>query len=107
MKVFLGVALAAAAVLAPPPHRVGQAGVTVRLPRGWSSIPLVLPGAHPSHDPVTRIVAASGPIGFGQCGDIDYNFPATAVALVVVEWLRPTPGRFAPRPAHFTAHTLP
>jgi len=58
-------------------------------------------------DPVTRIVAASGPIRFGKgCNDVDYSFPSTSVALVVLEWVRLTP-RLSARPHRFTAKTLP
>ena len=58
-------------------------------------------------DPVTRIVAASGPIRFGKgCNDVDYSFPSTAVALVVLEWVRLTP-HLPLRPQRFTPKTLP
>ena len=90
------------------PRQVGQAGVYVALPRGWHAIPLALPPAGASSDPVTRIVVASAPIQFGKgCNDVDYSFASTAVALVVLEWLRPTPGRFPPRPRRFTSSKLP
>src|SRR5207244_575958 len=56
---------------------------------------------------VTRIVASSGRIWFGKgCNDVDYSFPNTAVAVVVLEWVRLAP-QLAPRPARFTAKTLP
>ncbi|MHB8642784.1 MAG: hypothetical protein ACYDA3_07860 [Gaiellaceae bacterium] len=97
-------ALAAAALVGGAAQRVGQAGVTVALPRGWSSIPLVLPPS--TGDPATRIVVASAPISFGQCGDTSYVFTSRAVAIVVLE-ARGTPGRWAPRPRRFTAQNLP
>jgi hypothetical protein len=57
-------------------------------------------------DPVTRIVAASGPIWFGKgCNAVDYSFPSTAVALVVLEWVRLKP-HLPARPHRFTAKTL-
>ena len=89
--------------------RVGSAGVTINLSGGWHAIPLALPpGLHVDADPVARIVAASGPVSFGTgCGVGAYSFPSTAVALVIVEWTRPTPGAFPHRPARFTATTLP
>jgi hypothetical protein len=87
--------------------RVGSAGVTIRLPRGWHAIPFTLPPPGYKNDPVTRIVAASGHIWFGKgCNDVDYSFPATAVALVVLEWVGLAP-HLPPRPARFTAKTLP
>lgn len=88
-------------------ERIGVAGVSIELPPGWHAMPM---SAQPSqNDPVTRIVASSGPIWFGRgCNDLDYAFPRTAVAIVLVEWVRPTTGaRFAPRPRRFTATTLP
>jgi hypothetical protein len=88
--------------------RAGSAGVTIRLPRGWHAIPLALPpGMHVDAEPVARIAAASGPISFGGCGEFPYSFPETAVALVVLEWVRPTPGVFPHRPRRFTATALP
>ena len=95
------VALAVGLVLAgASPHRVGQAGVTLVLPGGWSSVPLVLPPPD-GNDPVTRIVIASTPIRFGQCNDISYRFAATGVAIVVLEYRTRTVGSFPPRPRHF------
>lgn len=59
------------------------------------------------NDPVTRIVASSGPAWFGKgCNDVDYAFPSTAVALVVLEWVRLRP-QLLPRPHRFTAKRLP
>lgn len=88
-------------------ERIGVAGVSIALPPGWHAMPR---SAHPSqNDPVTRIVASSGPVWFGRgCNDLDYAFPRTAVAIVLVEWVQLPPGaRFAPRPRRFTATTLP
>jgi hypothetical protein len=97
--------LLALALLLAPSHRVGQAGVTLALPQGWSSIPLTLPPQANGSDPVTRIVAASAPIRFGQCNDVSYVFSPAAVAIVVLEYRRATPGTFAPRPSHFAFAT--
>lgn len=87
-------------------ERIGVAGVSIALPPGWHAMPR---STYPSqNDPVTRIAASSGSIRFGLgCGDLDYVFPATGVAIVVLEWVRPTPGTFSPRPRRFTATTLP
>jgi len=76
------------------------AGVSLMLPHGWSHIPFV-PAPPSGNDPVTRIAAASSPIAFGQCNEISYRFSPRGVAIVVLEYLRPTPARFAPRPARF------
>jgi hypothetical protein len=89
--------------------QVGSAGVTINLPTGWHAIPLALPpGLHVDANPVARIVAASRPVSFGNgCGVGAYSFSRTAVALVLMEWTRPTPGVFPHRPARFTPKTLP
>jgi hypothetical protein len=89
-------------------HRVGSAGVTVALPRSWHSLPLALPpGLKIDQDPVARIAVSSGPISFGRgCGDTDYAFPSTAVALVVLEYVRLKTGPFPPRPQKFTPRNL-
>jgi hypothetical protein len=99
---------AASPVQRAPTQRVGQAGVSVTS-RGWHTIRLALPPAgRRTSDPVTRIVVASARIDFGGgCNDIEYVFPGTAVGIVVLEWLRPTPGRFPPRPRRFTSTNLP
>lgn len=89
---------------------VGSGGATVVLPKGWQALAQSTPPPGMRvEEPVTRIVVASASIYFGKgCNDLDYAFSAAAVALVVVEWVRPTPGaRFAPRPRHFTPTTLP
>ena len=90
-------------------RRSGSAGVTIALPTGWHAMSLATPsGLRVVSDPVTRIVAASAPITFGNgCGQLSYSFRSTAVAVVVLEWTRPTPGVFPPRPRSFTARTLP
>ncbi len=82
--------------------------MTALLPRGWHALPVVAPapGMHVG-DPVTRIVAASASIGLGRgCNELDYSFSSTAVALVVLEWVRPTPGRLPLRPRRFTSKNL-
>jgi hypothetical protein len=110
--VLLALAAAAAGIAAATGGRsgirTGQAGVTLVLPGGWHRIPLALPPARDASDPVTRIVASSGPISFGHgCNDVDYDFPSDAVALVVLEWRSPALVRGAPaRPARFTPATL-
>jgi hypothetical protein len=106
------VALAALGLVgAAPASHAGSAGVAVSLPQGWSSIPqMVPPKGMQVGDPVTRIVVASAPIGFSDkgCNVATYAFPSTAVALVVVEWVRLFKStRWAPRPRRFTATTLP
>jgi hypothetical protein len=108
----IAVALAALGLVgAAPASHAGSAGVTVSLPRGWHSVPQA-PSAPLTGvtDPVTRIVAASAPIRVGGqgCDVAAYAFPSTAVAVVVVEWVRLSKGvRWAPRPRRFTATTLP
>ena len=80
------------------------------LPQGWSSIPQMVPPKDTQvGDPVTRIVVASAPISFGTgCNVATYVFPSTAVALVVVEWVRLSKtARWPARPHRFTATTLP
>lgn len=110
------VATCVAAALSSPAQskdasaRIGWAGVTLSLPSGWHAIPLAVPRGIPIDvDPVTRIVAASGPVWFGNhgCGEFPYSFPSTGVALVVMEWIHRWQGVFPPRPAHFTAKLLP
>jgi hypothetical protein len=88
---------------------VGAAGVTLSLPRGWHALPLTFPrGLAADRDPVARVVVASGPVSFGDgCRLGSYSFPSNGAALVIMEWLRPTPGAFPYRPARFTASTLP
>jgi len=107
----IAVALAALGLVgAAPASHAGSGGVTVSLPQGWHSVPLTAPADAHANDPVTRIVVASAPIRVGGhgCNVAVYAFPSTAVAVVVVEWTRLSKSvRFAPRPARFTATTLP
>jgi hypothetical protein len=92
------------------PTRIGKAGVTVALPRGWYA---GTPADGNVIDPLTRVVASSAPIRLSQvpCQIARYSPPAADVSLAVVEWEpsdyarpRPRPGRFTeeafqPRPA--------
>jgi len=107
----IAVALAALGLVgAAPVSHGGSAGVTVSLPQGWHSVPQTAPTDVHADDPVTRIVAASAPIRVGGrgCDIAAYAFPSTAVAVVVVEWTRLSKSAsWAPRPARFTAATLP
>jgi hypothetical protein len=108
-------ALAAILVLATtagagPGVRVGAAGVTLALPSGWHS--WVPPGGPTSGvtDPLTRVVAVSAPFRFASngCQVAGYAFPATAVAIVIVEWIRlGRNDRWAARPGRFTRTALP
>jgi hypothetical protein len=54
-------------------------------------------------------VVASSTISFGRgCNDIDYLIGPRAVAIVVLEWRRGTPGaKWPARPKRFTAGSLP
>ena len=108
---FYAIAGVALAVAAPP--RAGSGGVTVALPPGWHS---TKPDQGAITKPLTRIVVSSGPIqprltGTCHAQVADYAFPATAVAIVVVEWTKPIGGMkigVGPRrPRHFTAANLP
>jgi hypothetical protein len=97
-------------VLATTGRSVGSAGVSLSVPSSWQSIPQrAVPGSTMVVDPVTRVVTASRRIRFGRgCNELDYVFAPTAVAVVLVEWVGPTPGtRWKPRPAHFTSRNLP
>ena len=105
-------ALVAGPAGAGPAPRGGSAGVTVALPAGWHST-RGLQGA--ITNPLTRVVVSSGPIGpklSGACTSqiADYTFPATAVAIVVVEWTVPLGrmkiGSGPRRPRRFTAANL-
>jgi hypothetical protein len=106
-------AIAAVALVAAAPPRAGSGGVTVALPPGWHS---TTPDQGSITNPLTRVVASSGPIGprlTGTCHTqvADYTFPASAVAIVVVEWTKPIGGMkigVGPRrPRHFTAANMP
>ena len=98
---------------ATSPRRLGRAGVTVALPAGWHSS---RPYQGAITNPLTRIVVSSGPIGPDlrsacQTQVSSYAFPATAVAIVVLEWTEPLGGLKvgvgAPRPRRFTTANLP
>lgn len=106
-------AIAAVALVAAAPLRAGSGGVTVALPPGWHS---TKPDQGRITQPLTRIVVSSGPIAPRLTGTChvqvsDYAFPATAVAIVVVEWTKPIGGMkigVGPkRPRRFTAANLP
>ncbi len=95
--------------VAPASPRAGGEGVSVQLPRGWHDT-----STEPRHatDPVVRLAVSSGPIrpGTKPCQVSAYDFPATEVALVLVEWT--TAGllegvRAPPRPGRFTEASLP
>jgi len=91
--------------------RVGQVGVSLALPAGWHSwVPST--AVKPTiGDPLTRVVAVSAPFTFGAGGcQVDYTFPSTAVAVVILEWV-PTKGLAMPshlpaRPSTFNSKTL-
>jgi len=107
----LGAALVLLGMSAAQADRADSAGVTVALPKAWHSLPVPPPppGVRVG-DPRTRIVAASGPITVraSGCDIAAYAFPRTAVAVVVVEWVGPTPAtRWPRRPRRFTSRTLP
>ncbi len=107
---FLSASLAGVAVGGEGGKRVGSAGVSVSVPSHWQSIAQrTAPKGSGVVDPVTRIVTASARITFGRgCNELDYVIAPTAVALVLVEWVGPTPGaKWAPRPRRFTARNLP
>jgi hypothetical protein len=107
----LAVGLVVLAVGTSP--RTGNGGVTLGLPAGWHS---TRPDQGNITQPLTRIVVSSGSIRprlTGTCHTqvADYTFPATSVAIVVVEWTKPIGGMkigTGPgRPRHFTAANLP
>ena len=85
--------------------RVGSAGVTVALPTGWKA---AIPDDGNVTDPRPRVVVASAPIATNgsACQVAHYDFPADAVALVVLEWQDPLADH-SPRPARFSADNLP
>ena len=106
-------AIAGLALVVAAPPRVGSGGVTVALPPGWHA---TKPDQGRITQPLTRLVVSSGPIAPQLTGTChvqvsDYAFPATAVAIVVVEWTKPIGGMkigVGPhRPSHFTAANLP
>jgi hypothetical protein len=105
---FYAIAGVALAVAAPP--RAGSGGVTVALPPGWHSTAADQGNVT---QPLTRIVVSSGPIRTSltsSCQVADYDFPKSAVAIVVVEWTKPIGGMKIgvgpPRPRRFTATNL-
>ena len=105
---FYAIAGVALAVAAPP--RAGSGGVTVALPPGWHS---TAADQGKVTEPLTRIVVSSGPIRTSltsSCQIADYDFPKSAVAIVVVEWTKPIGGMKIgvgpPRPRRFTAANL-
>lgn len=83
--------------------------MTLVLPSGWHSwVPPRVPTSGVT-DPLTRVVAVSAPFRFASngCQVAGYAFPETAVAIVVVEWIRiGRNDRWATRPAHFTQAAL-
>lgn len=106
-------AIAGLALVVATPPRAGTGGVTVALPPGWHS---TRPDQGRVVQPLTRLVVSSGPIaprltGICHTQVADYTFPATAVAVVVVEWTKPIGGMkigIGPsRPRRFTAANLP
>ena len=102
--------LASSVTTAAPERQIGSGGVSVVLPAGWHTW-RPLPGLRSSvTDPVTRVVAISAPFRFAErgCQVAAYAFPSSAVAVVVLEWIRlGRNDRWAPRPARFTAKSLP
>jgi hypothetical protein len=107
---FVVICLCAAPAALGSGRLVGTAGVHVSVPAHWRAIPQsAAPPASGVVDPVTRIVTASGRIAFGRgCNQLDYVLAPTAVAVIVVEWVRPTPGtKWSPRPRKFTETNLP
>src|SRR5262245_24786793 len=106
-------AIAGVALVVATPPRVGTGGVTVSLPPGWHA---TKPDQGRITQPLTRLVVSSRPIVARLTGTChvqvsDYTFPATAVAIVVVEWTKPIDGMkigIGPkRPSRFTSANLP
>ena len=101
-----------AAASGGPQRRVGTAGLTLAVPAGWHSwVPST--AVEPTvTDPLTRIVAVSARFHFAAagCQVAGYAFPATAVAIVIVEWVRnpgiPLPRGRPSRPSSFGAKEL-
>ena len=91
--------------------RVGTAGVSVALPRGWRFFAAgVFPRSTPYGDPRIRIVAASGPVvAFPRgCKAETFRFKRHAVGVMIVEWVHLSPGsHLPPKPKRFTAKNLP
>ena len=86
--------------------------MSLALPAGWHSwVPST--AVKPTvTDPLTRVVAVSAPFHFAPtgCQVAGYAFPATAVAVVVVEWVPtkglPVPAPLPTRPSSFDSKTL-
>ncbi len=101
----------AANASAAPSARVGEAKVSLAVPSGWHSWVPSRAIKPTITDPLTRVVAVSAPFTFGTGGcQVDYAFPANAVAVVVLEWV-PTKGLAMPshlpqRPSSFDSKTL-
>src|SRR5262245_49185973 len=105
-------AIAGVALVVAAPPRAGGGGVTVTLPPGWHA---TKPDQGQIVQPITRIVVSSGPIAPRLTGTChvqvsDYAFPATEVAIVVVEWTKPIGGmkigEGPKRPRRFTPANL-
>jgi len=90
-------------------RRVGEGGITVDLPAGWHTWQR-LQGLTPAvPEPLTRVVAVSAPFRFDErgCQVAANSFSPAAVAAVVVEWTKGSPGNgWAPRPRRFSAAVL-
>ena len=120
VRFLVVLALLALALLVPvstavggdSPRRVGAVGVTLALPAGWHSwVPST--AVKPTvTDPLTRIVAVSEPFRFAAsgCQIAGYAFPATGVAIVIVEWVPnpgiPVPSGLPSRPSSFSTRVL-
>ena len=112
VAMLLIVGLFASTAYAAPTDRVGGVGVSLALPAGWHSwVPstAVKPAIT---DPLTRVIAVSAPFSFaaGGCQIGGYTFPATAVAIVVLEWVpvkeMPVPAPLPLRPTSFNSTAL-
>jgi len=110
LAAMLVTVLASSVTTATPERRIGSGGVSVVLPAGWHTW-RPLPGLSSSvTDPVTRVVAISAPFRFAErgCQVAAYAFPSSAVAVVVLEWIRlGRSDHWAPRPERFTTKSLP
>ena len=87
---------------------IGNAGVAVVVPADWTSIPQRPAPSQGVLDPVVRILTSSGRLRYGRgCNELDYALEPTAVAIILVEWIRPTPGAsLRPRPERFNERNL-
>jgi hypothetical protein len=105
MRLVLALAAALVAGATASDHRVGSAGVSVRLPPGWHSLQR-LGGLEPKE----RLVVSSRtiPIRSSQCQVASYAPRRGAVTIVVLEWVAPVEKiRSPPRPRRFTRKNLP